>query len=167
MDESLSPAVFFDIGGTLASPKLSSPPPRLDRLIVYPYVPTVLQELRDRRVRLGVISNTGDETAERMQIILEQCGLYDFFDPSLLLYSSVVGLEKDSPEIFRLAASRAGHPTLPERCIFVGEDSRERSFALAAGLRAASHPLLAREVLDGAGLRYVRVTVPNDGGDTR
>src|SRR5215207_8801197 len=132
MNQSPSPAVFFVIGGTLASPKLSPPPPRLQGLMVYPYVRGVLRQLLDRRVRLGVISNTGEETAERMGVLLQECGLRDFFDPELLIYSSVVGLQKDSPEIFRLAADHAGHRDDPEQCVFVGEDSRERRFALQA-----------------------------------
>ncbi len=51
--------VFFDIGGTLASVALSSNADRIEQLAVYPYVPGVLAELRERGARLGIISDPG------------------------------------------------------------------------------------------------------------
>ncbi len=115
----------------------------------------MLQELRDSGVRLGIVSNIGQETEEDVRRLLEGARLYDFFEPSLLIYG-----EKDSPEIFRRAAERAGHSATPERCLYVGEDRDERSYALEAGFRVAPHPRLALEVLNGKHLRYIRVTVP-------
>jgi hypothetical protein len=154
--------VFFDIGGTLGSPKISPPPYRLVALDVYPYVPGVLKQLLKNKVRIGIISNTGSETTEDMRRVLEKSKIYQFFEPTLLIYSSVVGKKKDSPEIFKLAASISGHSGAPERCLFVGEDSRERSYAMEAGFRVAPHPRLAWEVLNNERLRYVCVTVPID-----
>ena len=59
MDSTSPPVVFFDIGGTLAIPRLSATaPPRLIGLTVYPYVPSVLARLHERGARLGVISST-------------------------------------------------------------------------------------------------------------
>jgi bacterial leucyl aminopeptidase len=115
----------------------------------------VLQELRDSGVRLGIVSNIGQETQENVRRALEEGQIYDFFEPSLLIYG-----EKDSPEIFRRAAEQAGNSATPERCLYVGEDRDERSYALEAGLRVAPHPRLALEVLNGQHLRYIRVTVP-------
>lgn len=154
--------IFFDIGGTLGIPRISPPPFRLERLDVYPYVPDVLQSLLDRRIkiRLGIISNTGNETAASMERVLKRAGLYDYFDPDLLIYSSVVGMEKDSPAIFTLAAKRAGSGSAPGTCMFVGEDSSERKFALQAGLKVCPHPLLVDAVLAGSWLRYVRIGAP-------
>jgi bacterial leucyl aminopeptidase len=124
-------------------------------LNVYPQVPAVLQELRDSGVRLGIVSNIGQETGENVRRVLEEGQIYDFFEPSLLIYG-----EKDSPEIFRRAAERAGHSATPERCLYVGEDRDERSYALEAGFRVAPHPRLALQVLNGKHLRYIRVTLP-------
>src|ERR671915_586001 len=121
--------VFFDISGTLGSPRISLPPFRLEGLDTYPFVTAVLEELRSTGARLGIISNTGNETSESMQKVLEESGLFDFLGPALLIYSSVVGLEKDSPDIFQLAAQRSGHVASPEQCLFVGEDSHERHYA--------------------------------------
>jgi bacterial leucyl aminopeptidase len=147
---------FFDIGNTLGSVRFSTQqPPRLERLDVYPQVSEVLQGLRRSGVRLGIISNIGQETEEAVRRVLEEGQIFDFFEPNLLIYG-----EKNSPEIFRHAAERAGNAATPERCLYVGEDRDERSYALEAGFRVAPHPRLAMEVLNGKHLRFVRVTVP-------
>ena len=117
----------------------------------------MLQELRDSGIRLGIISNIGQETEEDVRRLLEGARLYDFFEPDLLIYGA-----KDSPEIFRRAAERAGHSAAPEHCVYIGEDRDERTYALEAGFRVAPHPRLALQVLNGKHLRYVRVTVPAD-----
>jgi hypothetical protein len=156
------PAVFFDIGETLGSAVISPPPHRLQRLDVYPYIPAVLEDLRDRGARLGIISNTGEEREDRLREVLVDAGIFDFFDSALLVYSAEVGLTKDSPEIFRLAARLAGMENHLDLCLFVGEDSWERGFALEAGMRVAPHPLLAAAALEGEQMRFVRVSVPQD-----
>src|SRR5687768_13594656 len=105
MDAQAPPAAFFDIGDTLGSARFSPRPPhRLEQLDVYPQVSDVLQQLRDSDVRLGIVSNIGQEAEEHVRMVLEEAGLYDFFEPSLLVYGA-----KDSPEIFRHAAEQAGH----------------------------------------------------------
>jgi hypothetical protein len=126
--------VFCDIGNILGIPRFTPPPPELD---VFPFVEEALTALRDKGVRLGVISDTGDESAETVNEILEKSGILKYFEPELLVYSSVVGMTKDSPEIFQLAAERAGLAERPDLCLFVGEDPRERSYAAQAGLRVA------------------------------
>jgi bacterial leucyl aminopeptidase len=156
------PVAFFDIGETLGSVRVSPPPYRLLGLDIYPYVPAILNQLRNNGVRIGVISNTGSETAEDMKNVLEECQLYGLFEPDLLIYSSVVGLEKNSPEVFKLAAQHAGFASTPEQCLFVGEDREERRYALEAGLQVAPHVILAWDVLTGSRLRYIRATVPSE-----
>src|SRR5262245_22583927 len=52
--------VFFDLGETLGSPVLSPPPIHLVGFEVFDFTTRVLRKLRRRRLRLGVISNTGD-----------------------------------------------------------------------------------------------------------
>ncbi len=156
MDTQPLQVAFFDIGNTLGAVRLSPRPPhRLERLDVYPQVSDVLQELRRSGVRLGIVSNIGQETEENVRRVLEEGQIYDFFEPRLLVYGA-----KDSPEIFRRAAEQAGNSATPERCLYVGEDRDERSYALEAGFRVAPHPRLALQVLNGKHLRYIRVTVP-------
>jgi bacterial leucyl aminopeptidase len=134
---------FFDIGGTLGSPRFSPPPhQRLQRLDVYTGVPEALAILREHKVRLGLISNIGSESPAQVRSVLEECGLYRFFEPSLLVYGV-----KESPAIFRHAAALASRSHEPSLCIFVGENGAERELAMAAGLLVASHPALAWDVL--------------------
>ncbi len=150
--------VFFDLGGTLGSPRISVPEGRLERLAVYPFAVPVLQDLKDRGIPCGIISNTGSETGESMGEVLAQAGISHFFQPDLLIFSSVEGVDKSSEEIFRIAAARAGHADAADRCVYVGEDRAERQVAMRAGLSVCPHPLLVEEVLLGQSLRYVRIS---------
>jgi bacterial leucyl aminopeptidase len=153
MDGLTGAVVFFDIGNTLASVAISPSGDRIDRLAVYPYVPGVLAELRERGARLGIISNRGAIPAEDVNQALQAAGLWDFFQPELVVYGA-----KDSPRIFEHAAAQAG---APDRILFVGEDAAERAQAVQAGILVAPHPKLALPVLEHpAPLRYVRITVP-------
>jgi bacterial leucyl aminopeptidase len=153
MDGLTGAVVFFDIGNTLASVSISASGDRIDRLAVYPYVPGVLVELRERGARLGIISNRGDIPAEKVNQALHSAGLWDFFEPELIVYGA-----KDSPRIFERAAAQAG---TPDSMLFVGEDAAERAQAVQAGFLVAPHPRLALPVLEHrASLRYVRITVP-------
>jgi FMN phosphatase YigB (HAD superfamily) len=76
--------------------------------------------------------------------------LLDFFEPKLRLYSHDIGLTKNSPAIFLRAVELAGQSAEPQRCLFVGEDAAERSFATQAGLRVCPDPLLVEELLESA-----------------
>ena len=154
-------AIFFDLGDTLGVPVLSIDR-RLERFEPFQFAQPVLKELREKGMRLGVISNTGEEAGAQLNEVLSQCALLDYFEPILLIYSKDVGLKKDSPEIFQHAAKAAGLEGTPERCLFVGEDATERGHALTAGWRVCPHPLLVGEVLAGQELRYARVETPAD-----
>jgi bacterial leucyl aminopeptidase len=144
---------FFDIGGTLASARLAPSGDRIEELAVYPYVPGVLGELRERGARLGIISDPGSLPTEELDRALDDAGLRDVLEPELVVYGP-----KDSPRVFHQAIERAG---AADRALFVGEDAGERAQALQAGLLVAPHPQLATAVLDGqTPLRYLRVAVP-------
>ncbi|GIE99565.1 M20/M25/M40 family metallo-hydrolase [Paractinoplanes rishiriensis] len=150
--------VFFDLGDTLGTPVLSPPPVHLVGFQPFGFAVEVLDELRGRR--LGIISNTGQDDGTAVDAVLHAVGLRDRFETALRIYSRDVGLRKDSPEIFQLAAGRAA--VAAERCVFCGEDASERGFARQAGWRTAPHPLLVEDVLAGAVLRYLRITVASD-----
>jgi FMN phosphatase YigB (HAD superfamily) len=136
-------AVFFDIGDTLASAVVEAS--RLARLEVYPFVSDVLGRLRAGSegvsVSLGLISNTGHESAARMNAVLAEAGLADLVDVGLCLFSSVEGLDKSQPALFALARDRAELPA--SRCVFVGENPDERAVAASVGFRVSPHPLHA------------------------
>jgi len=154
------PVVFFDLGATLGTPVLSPPPVHLTGFDVFDFAVPVLDDLRDRGLRLGVISNTGDDDGTAVDAVLGRADIRDLFEPALRIYSRDVGLRKDSPQIFLLAAARA-HVS-PQECLFVGEDAAERAFARQADNHTAPHPLLVLDVLDGQPLWLVRITVPPD-----
>jgi len=136
-------AVFFDIGDTLASPVVTAG--RLTGLRPYPLVPDVLQQMEGADLALGLISNTGTETAQSMRDLLEDADLLPFFRDDLLLFSSVEGLDKSDPAFFELARERAGVPAA--RCLFVGESEAERAVAKAVGFRVSPHPLHALDLV--------------------
>ena len=136
-------AVFFDIGDTLASAVVEGT--HLSRLDVYPFVPEVLARLRAGDVAtpaaLGLISNTGNETAATMNKVLDDAGLSTLVDAELCLFSSIEGMDKSQPAFFALARDRAALPAA--RCVFVGEDAGERRTATSVGFRVSPHPLHA------------------------
>ncbi|MEW6543170.1 MAG: M20/M25/M40 family metallo-hydrolase [Nitrospirota bacterium] len=131
------------------------------RLILFPDVREILKTLRRKGCRLGVISNTGQEPAATIDAMLRNAGILTHFEPKLRLYSSEVRMEKDSPKIFKLAAQRAGLKATPSRCLFVGEEARERTFALAAGWRVAPAVSLALEALEERKIQFLRIHVPS------
>lgn len=151
-------AVFFDLGDTLGEATIGGNPPRLVRFDPFPYAPGVLADLHARGLRCGVISNTGDMRGADVEAVLAPTGLLDHIDPALRLYSADEGVTKASRQIFDRAAARAGGAAA--ECVFVGEDSAERSVAIAAGWRVCPHPLLVAEVIAGEALQFVRLTVP-------
>ena len=150
------PVIFFDIGDTLASP-IFSEDDRLQGFTVFPEAFAALEALKSGGYRMGIISNAGDEKPETVNDALREAGLFDFFNPKYIFYK-----KKDSAKDFAAAAAEAELKT--DQCVFVGENSRERSFALAAGfLRVAPHPWLVQDAaIDGIALVYLRVGLNNE-----
>ncbi len=137
--------VFFDLGDTLGTGQISSGG-SVTRFDPFPFVVEILKQLKDVPLRLGVISNTPPgTTSANMASVLGAAGIGAFFDPALLLYSSVEGMDKTQKAFFNLAVSRAG--VSKKQCVFVGEDAAERSVAGSAGLFTAFHPLHVFQVL--------------------
>jgi putative hydrolase of the HAD superfamily len=96
---------------------------------LYPEVPAVLEGVRRRGLRTGIVSNWDS----RLQSICEGMRLLDQFD--FILASAVVGSAKPDRGIFLEALRRSG--ARPEEALHVG-DSVENDFrgATRAGLRA-------------------------------
>lgn len=103
----------------------SAPRPRADWQL-YPETRPVLEALRRRGYRLGLVSNwdaSGPDTLARV-------GLDRWLEPAL--FSALEGVAKPDPEIFRRAARRIGVP--PERILYVGDNFHDDApGALAAG----------------------------------
>ena len=89
-----------------------------------------LQTLRQRGIRLGVITNGG---VERQQRKLELLGISSWFDA--IVISEAEGVRKPDPEIFRRALARCSVES--SEAIFVGDHpDADIGGALNAGLRA-------------------------------
>ncbi|HEX6989324.1 MAG TPA: HAD-IA family hydrolase [Bacillota bacterium] len=105
----------------------SGPRPRADWQ-PYPETRAVLETLRDRGYRLGLISNwdrSGPDTLARL-------GLDRLLETAL--FSAIEGVAKPDPEIFLRAAGRLGVP--PSRVLYVGDNYHDDApGALAAGCR--------------------------------
>jgi REG-2-like HAD superfamily hydrolase len=96
---------------------------------VYPEVPGVLAALRERGLRLGVISNWDTRLPE----LLRQLDLACHFDA--IVYSSAVGVEKPDARIFRCALRELGVEA--RGGLHVGDSRLEDvEGAIGAGMRA-------------------------------
>jgi len=136
--------VFFDLGDTLGTARFNA----TGGLVAFDLFPLATEALAKMKLqaRLGVISNTPAEaTLASMSALLAAARILTLFDPALLLFSSVEGMDKTQKALFKRAASRAA--AAPKRCIFVGESDAERSVATSAGMKVAFHPLQAFDVL--------------------
>jgi len=78
-----------------------------------PSTPAVLQQLKSRGVRLGVVSNSDG----RINAILQKCGIARFFE--IIIDSHVVGVEKPAAQIFTLALQRL--QSQPQETLYVGD----------------------------------------------
>jgi hypothetical protein len=157
---------WFDIGNTLASVVIAPSGDRIERLDVYPDVPSVLGELTGHGVRLGIISNRGTIPAENVNQALEAAGILHFFAPELIVYG-----RKDSPRIFedgtRLATGAHLHGGGPVRHRPRGPLGRE--LPLPRG-RAWTHPearaLARRRPRSPSARRRRRRCNPGSAGDS-
>jgi FMN phosphatase YigB (HAD superfamily) len=134
--------LFFDIGDTLASPVITTAG-ALQGLEVYPFVTDILKRLRADGVppspALGIISNTGSETLESMTSLLREAELLGYFDPNLLVFSSVEKVDKKTKEIFERAVKRANVDA--NRCVYISESDAERKIAESVGMQVSFHAL--------------------------
>lgn len=156
-------AAFFDIGETLGA-VFEEPGASVPRLQTFAYVLPILERLQRSGTLLGIISNTGAAAAADIDRMLERANLLGYFAPELCMYSSVVGLKKDSPLIFELALARAMRALRRSRgtVVFVGESRIERKFAIGVGMEAAAHPLLAEAVAAGGRSVYLLLRTGRD-----
>ena len=115
--------VFFDLGETLVGSHRNW----------LPGAQETLTSLRQKQIRLGLISNTAD--LPRPAIIDLMPGNFDLavFEEDLVVFSSEVHVAKPDPEIFRLAVQRAA--VEPDECLFCTEDLSHIAVAKQEGLQ--------------------------------
>lgn len=102
-----------------------------------PEVPELFAALRDRDIRIGVLSNTIWDRAWH-EAIFERDGVLDLIDGAV--YTSDIPWTKPHPEAFRAAMSAVGVAD-PASCVFVGDRPFDDiSGARAVGMRAVLVP---------------------------
>lgn len=102
-----------------------------------PAAPALLTGLRERGVRIGVLSNT-IWSRDYHEEIFERDGVLGMFDGAV--YSSEIPWTKPHPEAFR-AAMRAVAADDPARCVFVGDRLFDDVWgAQQVGMRAVHVP---------------------------
>jgi putative hydrolase of the HAD superfamily len=103
----------------------------------YPDVPDLFRYLRERGIRVGVLSNTMWPRSWHDDVFRRD-GVLDLIDGAV--YSSEIDWTKPHPEAFR-AAMRAIGVSDPARCVFVGDRPFDDVHgAQQAGLRAVLVP---------------------------
>lgn len=115
------------------------------RLRVLDGVADVLEALRSRGIRLGIVCDAGWLPGRVLRRELEEHGLSELFEPEALAFSDEVGVYKPHPDIFRFALRGLDAPAV--RSAHVG-DLRATD---VAGARAL-------------GMATVRYTGSNDDG---
>nr|WP_196807619.1 HAD-IA family hydrolase [Candidatus Solirubrobacter pratensis] len=90
-----------------------------------------LRRLRERGVKLGIVSNRSGRPGWMTRQYLEICGLACFFEPAAIAWSDEVGWRKPDPRIFLVALRALG--TAPQRAAHVG-DSVKRDVVPARDL---------------------------------
>lgn len=121
--ENFVKAVFFDLGDTLV----------ISGQGWNAGAPGVLAQLRKLKLRLGLISNTGDLNREELLPLLPPDFDFAMFEPALIILSSEVKVQKPNPEIFRKAIKAA--KLQPNECLYCGEDFAESLAAQKVGMR--------------------------------
>ena len=102
-----------------------------------PDVPALLTRLRERGIRIGVLSNT-IWTRERHEAIFRRDGVLDLIDGAV--YSSEIPWTKPHPGAFTAAMEAVGVSD-PRACVFVGDRPFDDVHgAQAAGMRAVLVP---------------------------
>ena len=100
---------------------------------IFPEVPEVLAELRERGVKIGIVTNAFQPMWVRDTEITTH-GIYDFF-PDCRLSAADVGYLKPHPAIFQAALNCVN--AKPSECVFVGDDPEaDIAGANAAGIHA-------------------------------
>jgi putative hydrolase of the HAD superfamily len=119
--------IYFDLGDTLVDN--SNPASWL------PGAHDAIDLLRQKGLRLGLISNTGDLTRQQLIAMLPPDFDLSQFDESLIILSSEVGVEKPALDIFRLAVTKSC--VVARRCLFCTEDLFHTLAAQQVGMQVA------------------------------
>jgi putative hydrolase of the HAD superfamily len=93
----------------------------------YPDAPEVLRGLRERGIRVGVVSNIGWD----LRPVFREHGLDQYVDAYVLSYEH--GIQKPDPRLFAVACEAL--QAEPRETLMVGDDRRADGGASALGCR--------------------------------
>lgn len=110
-------------------PALQAMPGERPQRAVKPVTFPVLDELRRRGQRMGIVSNYPPELRDYLQRV----GLAPYFEA--IIISGIVGVEKPDPRIMELALKEMN--VQPERCLYVGDHPFDVLCARKAGMDVA------------------------------
>ncbi|HZR48855.1 MAG TPA: HAD family hydrolase [Streptosporangiaceae bacterium] len=142
-------AEVFVQAGLEASPELLASYYELwdPHTVTDPLVPPLLSSLRQRGIKVGVLSNTMWPRDAHERIFVRD-RVFDLIDGAV--YSSEIPWVKPHPEAFRAAMAAIGVSD-PARCVFVGDRPYDDVHgAQAAGMRAVLVPNSAVPAFAGA-----------------
>ena len=95
---------------------------------LHPRILPMLQELKNRGIRIGLITNCFSEEAK----LIRESELFPFFDATCLSWEE--GIRKPDPAIYRVCLEKLGVPA--ENCLYAGDGgSRELEGAAALGMK--------------------------------
>lgn len=99
----------------------------------FPETAELLQKLKNRGVKLAIVTNITPELLEHQKKKLVALGIAHLFDA--VVYSAEFGVHKPDMRIFDHAAALLGVPN--DQCLFVGDDPyTDIAGALSAGMEA-------------------------------
>ena len=116
---------FFDLGGTLVGGNRDW----------IPGAKETLYKIREKGIRIGLISNTKNLSRSEILAILPQDFDLNLFKNELVIFSSEVHIEKPDPKIFQLAIQRAA--VKPGECLFCTEELAHITAAKQEGMQTA------------------------------
>lgn len=123
---------FFDLGETLVTGVRQW----------LPGAKSLLASLKSKGLRLGIVSNTANLTPRQaiLDILPIDFGI-TIFEPSLVLFSSEVGIEKPKMAMFQkavaaVAALQAAPAIQASQCLYVSENIVETLMAQYVGMRS-------------------------------
>ncbi len=102
--EALRSGIFSQTLEIFTRTMLERPPP------LEPSIKDVFTSLRDRGIKIGLISNTGITPGSSFREMFQEWKILDYFEPDALIFSDEVELLKPNPKIFQIAADRLGIP---------------------------------------------------------
>lgn len=125
-------AVFFDLGDTLIKATLNDSTHTLTNITVFPETEEIISSLRDKGIKLGIISNGSQSLFETLpdDQKLELKTLFSKFDVVIMSDDDDVGVRKPHKKIFEKAILQLDPNLDPLSTAFIAEDKDINHFKI-------------------------------------